>query len=99
MSPCDPRALTFSETITGRPRMLMGGPATPLFSQTGPPPVPTESAMVASWGKVSGETTHTAVARDWGSMREYILTMFSHTMVAVGWPVSAAWTTRELALR
>ena len=47
----------------------MGGPSTPLFSQTADPPVPTDSAIVASSGNVSMLATHTARPRDCGSIR------------------------------
>src|SRR4051812_18078533 len=90
MSPCVPRTLVaFSVKITGRPRIVIGGPATPLFSQIADPPVPTDRAIVASSGNVSIDATHTARPSDPGSIRAYILTMFSHTIVAVGCPASA----------
>ena len=37
--------------ISGRPRIVIGGPATPLFSQMADPPVPTARLIVASCGK------------------------------------------------
>src|SRR3954469_24395362 len=90
MSPVVPSAGVFSMKITGRPRMLTGGTAEPgccMFpSHTAEPPVPTDSAMVASCGKVSIEAIHTAFCSAVGSMRAYIPTMFSQVMLAAGWP-------------
>src|SRR5438046_2721381 len=92
MSPVVPVVGTFSVKITGRPRIVSGGMSEPGVVrppiQTGPPPVPTDSAMVASCGKVSMCAIHTALLRLVGSIREYILTMFSHTIVAAVWPLS-----------
>src|SRR6266700_1475078 len=97
MSPVVPNAGAFSVKITGRPRMVTGGPSEPGWLgppiHTGPPPVPTDSAIVASWGNVSIAATHTAFFNEVGSMRAYILTMFSHTIVPAVWPASAACCT------
>ena len=96
MSPGVPSGPVFSVKNTGRPRMLTGGASMPpwppakLPIQTGPPPVPTDKAIVANWGKVSMLAIHTARPRLVGSMREYILTMFSHTIVAADCPDSMA---------
>src|SRR3954447_18321775 len=89
MSPAVPRVFAFSVKITGRPRMVIGGPTAPLFSQIAEPPVPTDRAIVASSGNVSMDAIHTARPRLPGSIRAYILTMFSQTIVPDGWPASA----------
>src|SRR5215475_14319576 len=93
MSPAPPTPGTFSVTRRGRPRIVIGTWPTPEANQTGAPPVPTDSAMVSSCGRQSGEHTHTALLSEVGSIREYILVMFSHTIVAAGWPDSAATCT------
>src|SRR5581483_4715055 len=82
-----------------RPRIETGGVSAPpvppakLPIQTGPPPVPTDSAIVASCGNVSMEAIQAARRSDVGSIRAYILVMFSQTIVWVGCPDSAATCT------
>src|SRR5581483_8066864 len=79
--------------------MVIGGESMPpcppaMFPiHTGPPPVPTDRAIAASWGNVPVEAIHTARPSEVGSMRAYMLTRFSQTSVLVGWLVSAAWAT------
>src|SRR5689334_21611726 len=96
MSTGEPSADAFSVKITGRPRIVVGGAPEPppcvprLPIQTGEPPVPTASAIVANWGKVSMFAIHTALPREVGSIRAYILAMFSHRIVALAWPASFA---------
>lgn len=75
--------------------MVTGGVSAPLLPgfypepiQTGPPPVPTDSAIVASSGNVSMLAIQTALLSEVGSIREYIFVMFSQTKVAAAWPVS-----------
>src|SRR3989337_3694499 len=93
MSPTVPIVGHFSVKMTGLPRMLMGGPAAPLFSQMAEPPVPTERLIVASSGKVLMLHTHTAELRLDGSIPAYILTPFSQTIVLASWPVSLLTST------
>src|SRR5581483_7521168 len=92
MSPVVDSAGVFSVKMTGRPRIVMGGVSEPGWFmppiQTGPPPVPTDNAMVASCGNVSIDAIHTAFASDVGNILLYMLTMFSHKMVPVACPDS-----------
>src|SRR3954471_2876712 len=96
MSPVVPSAGVFSVKITGRPRMLTGGTAEPgccMFpSHTAEPPVPTDSAMVASCGNVSIEAIHTAFCSAVGSILAYIATIFSQVIDAAGCPDADTWT-------
>src|SRR3990167_4416483 len=91
--PPPPSVSIFSVKRTGRPRIVMGGPWTPLFSQMAEPPVPTERLISASCAKVSMFATQTPLPSEAGSIREYILTMFSQTMLSAACPVSFATET------
>src|SRR5215475_3172487 len=100
MSPVVPSAGVFSVKYTGRPRMLTGGvsvpppvagPPPPIH--TADPPVPTDRAIVASCGNVWMDAIHTAFLSEEGSIRAYMPTMFSYTIVWVGWPACAATCT------
>ena len=99
MSPAAPSVFAFSVKMTGRPRIVIGGPWAPLLSQIAEPPVPTLSAIVASSGNVLIEATHTARLSEVGSIRAYILIRFSQTMVLAAWPVSFVIEMAAVALR
>src|SRR5688500_12620169 len=88
MSPASPSVGAFSVKITGRPKIVIGGPSTPLFNHTGAPPVPTLNAIVASSRNVLILAIHTAVPNELGNIREYIVMMFSHRMVSAACPDS-----------
>src|ERR1700733_3658320 len=102
MSPAVPSAFAFSEKMTGRPRIVIGGMSEPGWFgppiHTGPPPVPTDSAMVASSGNVSGAQIQTALRTEEGSIREYMPTTFSHTIVLVACPACAETLTAAAQL-
>src|SRR5690554_3782255 len=89
MSPREPSVFAFSVTTIGRPNSVIGPGAAAFTTNTLLPPVPTLSAIVNSSGIVSGEISHTARDSDEGSMRAYILTMFSYTIVLAACPFSA----------
>ena len=55
--------------------MLIGMAAEALTTNTLLPPVPTVRDIWRSSGRASGEQIHTALARDEGSIRAYMLTM------------------------